>query len=220
MLISYFMATIVPAILEKTKQDFDARARSFERLPDALRIQVDFADGAFVSNTTVAVHELDALSPVFTWEAHLMVKEPIDFFDYQMLGFSMLIVHYEAFGSVEQLESALRQIRTLGLKTGLAFNPETAVNQVVRFAELVDQFTVLSIHPGLQGQVLLPEVYDRISALRAALPEAVIEVDGGVNSETARRAVQCGANLLAVGSALWVDPVRSFEDLESSLQIE
>ncbi len=213
------MAIIVPAILEKTKQDFDSRARSFERLPDALRIQVDFADGKFVPNTTVSVLELDALSPVFMWEAHLMVEEPVDFFDYQMVGFSVLIVHYEAFSSAEQLETSLRQIRTLGMKTGLAFNPETPVDLVVRYAELVDQFTVLSIHPGMQGQEFLPESYERIAALRFALPEAVIEVDGGINQETARQAVQSGANLLAVGSALWEDPARSFEDLESSLQV-
>lgn len=213
------MAIIVPAILEKTKQDFEDRARSFERLPDALRIQVDFADGKFVPNTTVSVLELDALSPVFMWEAHLMVEEPVDFFDYQMVGFSVLIVHYEAFSSVEQLESSLRQIRALGLKAGLAFNPETEVGQVIRHAGLVDQFTVLSIHPGLQGQEFLSESYARIGALRAALPEAVIEVDGGINQETARRAVQYGANLLAVGSALWEDSARSYEDLESSLQL-
>lgn len=212
------MAIIVPAILEKTKQDFEARARSFERLPDALRIQVDFADGKFVSNNTVTISELDALSPVFTWEAHLMVEEPVDFFDYQMVGFSVLIVHYEAFSSAGQLESSLGQIRKLGLKAGLAFNPETAVEQVAQYAQLVDQYTVLSIHPGMQGQEFLPEAYGRISALRALLPESLIEVDGGVNQETARRAVQCGANLLAVGSALWEDPVRGFEDLESSLQ--
>ncbi|MBL8030988.1 MAG: ribulose-phosphate 3-epimerase [Candidatus Doudnabacteria bacterium] len=213
------MATIVPAILEKTRQDFEARARSFERLPDALRIQVDFADGKFVSNTTVSIGELDALSPVFTWEAHLMVAEPVDFFDYQMAGFSVLIVHYEAFGSTEQLESSLGSIRKLGLKVGLAFNPETSVEQVAQYAALVDQYTILSIHPGTQGQEFLPESYNRIKTLRALLPEALIEVDGGVNQETARRAVQSGANLLAVGSALWEDPVRSFEDLESSLQI-
>ncbi len=212
------MAIIVPAILEKTKQDFDLRARSFERLPDALRIQVDFADGKFVPNTTIAISELEALSPVFTWEAHLMVEEPVDFFDYQMVGFSVLIVHYEAFGSVEQLESSLRKIRALGMKTGLAFNPETSVDLVVPYAELVDQFTVLSIHPGMQGQEFLSESYERIGALRRALPEAIIEVDGGINQETARQAMQSGANLLAVGSALWEDPARSFEDLESSLQ--
>ncbi len=212
------MAIIVPAILEKTKQDFDSRARSFERLSDALRIQVDFADGKFVPNTTIAISELEALSPVFTWEAHLMVEEPVDFFDYQMVGFSVLIVHYEAFGSVEQLESSLRKIRALGMKTGLAFNPETSVDLVVPYAELVDQFTVLSIHPGMQGQEFLSESYERIGALRRALPEAIIEVDGGINQETARQAMQSGANLLAVGSALWEDPARSFEDLESSLQ--
>jgi ribulose-phosphate 3-epimerase len=213
------MAIIVPAILEKSKQDFETRAQSFERLPDALRIQVDFADGKFVPNSTVSITELDTLNPVFMWEAHLMIEEPVDFFEYQMVGFAMLIVHYEAFSSASQLESALRQIRQLGMKSGLAFNPETTVAQVAQYAELVDQYTLLSIHPGMQGQTFLPESYNRIAALRTLLPEAVIEVDGGVNQTTAQRAVQSGANLLAVGSALWVDPARNFEDLESSLGI-
>lgn len=211
------MATIVPAILEHTKEDFDSRARSFERLPDALRIQVDFADGQFVPNTTVTVSELEALNPAFTWEAHLMVQEPVDFFDYQMLGFSTLIIHYEAFSSSEQLEASVRQIRSLGLKVGLAFNPETPVAAVAQYVLQVDQFTVLSIHPGKQGQEFLPEAYGRIHELRTLLPNALIEVDGGINLETAKRAMESGADLLAVGSALWDDPARSFEDLESSL---
>lgn len=209
------MAIIVPAILEKTKEDFEARAQRFERLLNVQRIQVDVADGKFVANTTVLAPEIDLLSPNYIWEAHLMVEEPVDFFDYQMLGFTVIIVHYEAFQNEAVLISSLAQIRKLGLKVGLAFNPETPVASVAPYGEQVDQFTVLSIHPGTQGAEFMPESLGRIAELRAACPSAIIEVDGGISLETAKSVADAGADLLVVGSALWDDTSRVFEDLQA-----
>lgn len=209
------MALILPAILEKTKEEFEARAKRFERLLNVQRIQVDVADGKFVSNTTVLAPDIDVLSPNYIWEAHLMVEEPVDFFDYQMLGFTVIIVHFEAFTNEAVLISSLAQIRNLGLKVGLAINPETPVESVVHYAKYVDQFTILSVHPGTQGAEFIPESLTRISVLRKLCPDAVIEVDGGVSLETAEVVAKAGADLLVVGSALWDDESRVFEDLQA-----
>ncbi len=209
------MATIVPAILEKTKEDFQARAQRFERLLNVQRIQVDVADGKFVGNTTLLASDIDVLSPNYIWEAHLMVEEPVDFFDYQMLGFTVIIVHFEAFKNERVLVSSLAQIRTLGLKVGLAFNPETPIALVAPYVDYIDQFTVLSVHPGMQGAKFVTESLGRIAGLRAACPHAIIEVDGGISLETAKAVALAGADMLVVGSALWDDTSRIFEDLQA-----
>lgn len=211
------MAIIVPAILEQTKEDFIARAQNLERVTSATRMQVDFADGKFVPNTTVSVQDLDSLNPAYFWEAHLMVEEPVDFFDYQMLGFGVIIVHFEAFVDTTALERSLAAIRGLGMKTGLALNPETPVSVVIPFDHLVDQYTLLTIHPGFQGQDLLAGSLERVTELKRLVPGCVAEVDGGVSARTIAAAARAGADILVVGSALKQNPVRAYEDLQSAL---
>jgi ribulose-phosphate 3-epimerase len=88
---------------------------------------------------------------------------------------------------------------------------------VVPFHALVDQYTLLTIHPGFQGQELLPESLNRVGQLKTLLPGAVVEVDGGVSARTIVAAAQAGADFLVVGSALREDPVRSYGDLQSIL---
>lgn len=211
------MAIIVPAILEKTKEDFEVRAESFERIPDVQRVQVDFADGKFVENKTISIEDIDALNPAITWEAHLMVEEPVDFFDYQMVGFNVVVVHFEAFADSSLIVEALAHIRAQGLKAGLAVNPETPVSLMVPYASSVDQFTFLSVHPGKQGQPFLEATYERVRDLRRMVPNAVIEVDGGISVTNAKQLIQAGADLLVVGSAMRESPSRAFVDLQSSL---
>lgn len=205
------MATIVPAILEKEKDVFLARADAVEKLPGVSRVQVDFADGKFVTNATLGIEDIDVLNPALTWEAHLMVMEPVDFFDYQMVGFSTVIVHLEAFAAmkgnplhqrVTLVERALEDIAKLGMKAGLAISPETSVEALLPYKDLVSQFTLLSIEPGEQGHEFIPDSIDRIKKLRSLVPDVTIEVDGGINAENARQVVEAGADLLAVGSAL------------------
>ena len=121
------MATIVPAILEKTKEGFLEKISKVTKLPGLQRIQVDFGDGSFIENKLLPPSEMDALNPAFDWEAHLMVKEPKDFLDYQICGFKTLIVHYEAFSSVDELKKTLDEIKAMGFKTSVAINPDTSV---------------------------------------------------------------------------------------------
>lgn len=213
------MATIVPAILEETKEGFAARAEQFERVPEARRIQVDFCDGVFVTGKTVGIKDVELLNPAVFWEAHIMAEAPSDFFDYQLAGFGLIVVHIEAFADDAQVQTALAAIRSLGLKVGLGVNPETDLQRVVPYAGLVDQYTLLTIHPGQQGQTMLPESLGRIHQLRTLLPNAVIEVDGGVKAGNIAAVAAAGADLLVVGSALQDEPVRRFQDLQSALFI-
>lgn len=213
------MSTIVPAILESTPEGFSTRAEQFERVPEARRIQVDFCDGVFVAGKTIGIKDVELLNPAVFWEAHIMAEAPNNFFDYQLVGFGLLVVHFEAFVGDAAVRNALAAIRSLGLKVGLGVNPETDLQRVVPYAGLVDQYTLLTIHPGQQGQTMLPESLDRIRQLRTLLPDVVIEVDGGVKSGNIAAVAAAGADLLVVGSALHDDPVRQFQDLQSALLV-
>ncbi len=211
------MAIIVPAILEETKEGFETKSNSFVRLLGVERIQVDFCDGKFVAHKSLSIADIDSLNPAYVWEAHLMVEEPVDFFDYQMAGFKFIIVHLEAFKSSEQLLSSLKQIRALGLKTGLAINPETDVATVQIYDSLVDQYTLLEVHPGTQGQELLEGSFLRIAKLRNLLPHAIIEVDGGVRLNNVKQILEAGSDVVVVGSALAGDPEWDFEKFREAL---
>ena len=194
------MAQIVPAILEKTKEGFLEKVSSVVKLPGLERIQVDFGDGSFIENRLLDASEMDTLNPAFTWEAHLMVKNPKDFLDYQICGFKTIIIHYEAYASKADLIRGLGEIKSMGFKVGVAVNPDTHVD-VLNGID-ADQYLVMSVVPGKQGQGFIPETLDRITALRKLLPHAIIEVDGGVNETNIKSIKEAGADLICVGSAL------------------
>ncbi len=194
------MALIIPAILEKTKEAFNERLGLVCKIPGLTKIQVDFGDGEFVENKLLEADEIDTLNPAFEWEAHLMVKNPSDFLDYQICGFKTLIVHYEAFSTGIDFLRTLDNIKKMGFKTGVAISPGTPVN--VLKGVIADQYLVMSVVPGKQGQAFLPQTLERIKELRGIYPHAIIEVDGGVNETNIKSIKSAGADLICVGSAL------------------
>lgn len=194
------MAQIVPAILEKTKEEFLHKVSLVTKIPGIERIQVDFGDGEFIENRLLDASEMDTLNPAFTWEAHLMVKAPKDFLDYQICGFKNIIVHYEAYPSVHELSYVLPKIKALGFKVGVAISPQTPV-EVLKDV-VADQYLIMSVVPGKQGQPFIPSTPDRIRKLRSILPHAIIEVDGGINESNIKSVREAGADLICVGSSL------------------
>ena len=112
--------------------------------------------------------------------------------------------------------ATIAQARSLGLGVGVAFSPETAVEDAVAAAAGADLVLCMSIHPGYSGQAFMPDAFDRIARLRALLPDEVrVQVDGGVNRETALAARDAGADLLVAGSAIfWKDdPASAYREL-------
>ncbi len=213
---------IIPAILEKTSHGFAEKIALLASLKSKVKtIQVDFADGLFVPNETMGIHdfaEIGDLSKKYTWEAHLMVIKPQNFADYKTAGFNTIIVHYESFDSEQQLEDALEAIARLGLKPVIAINPHTSVSVLRYFTDTINQFTILSVEPGRQGNPFLRESIERVKMLREMAPNATIEVDGGINVSNASALLNAGADYLAVGSALFeTEHVKqNFEQIESA----
>lgn len=129
-----------------------------------------------------------------------MVKAPKDFLDYQICGFKIIIVHYEAFAAMDELRDTLSNIKSMGFKTGIAINPGTEV-EALKDIE-ADEYLIMSVMPGKQGQAFLPLTLDKIRKLRELKPRAIIEVDGGVNETNIKSIKEAGADLICVGSAL------------------
>lgn len=198
---------IIPAILEKTSQGFAEKIAKIQTLKQQVQtIQVDFCDGEFVENHTLSIHEfaeIGQLSKKYNWEAHLMVNHPTNFVDYKTAGFLTIIVHYEAFVSETLLEEALETITKLGMKPAIAINPKTPISTLRYYTDNINQFTIMSVQPGKQGNQFIIKTYDRIKELRLLAPNATIEVDGGVNVSNAGQLLHSGADMLAVGSALF-----------------
>jgi ribulose-phosphate 3-epimerase len=143
-----------------------------------------------------------------------MVSEPEKHFEaIAKAGGDSVTFHVEA---CDEPARAIAHARSLGLGVGVALNPETAIEDAVAAADGADLVLCMSIHPGYSGQAFMPDALDRIARLREALPAGVrLQVDGGINAETARAARAAGADLLVAGSAIFWhdDPAAAYAKL-------
>ena len=179
----------------------------------------DVGDGHFIPEITLGPIVLASVSPLVRgWSArldcHLMVAEPERHFEaVARAGGDSVTFHVEA---CDDPPRAVASARSLGLGVGLAFNPETAVGDAVAAADGVDLVLCMSIHPGYSGQAFMPDALGRIEEVRRTLPRGVhVQVDGGINRETARAAREAGADLLVAGSAIFWrdDPGSAYREL-------
>ena len=179
----------------------------------------DVGDGHFIPEITVGPIVLASISPLVRgWGArldcHLMVAEPERHFEaVANAGGDSVTFHVEA---CDDPARAVAHARSLGLGTGVAFNPETSVEDAVTAADGVDLVLCMSIHPGYSGQAFMPDAFERIARLRSLLPAGTrVQVDGGINRGTIVKARDAGADLLVAGSAVfWSDdPATSYREL-------
>ena len=179
----------------------------------------DVGDGLYIPEITIGPIVVASISPLVRgWGArldcHLMVREPEKHFEaIAKAGGDSVTFHVEACDAPAQ---TIALARSLGLGVGVAFSPETAVEDAVAAAAGADLVLCMAIHPGYSGQAFMPDAFDRITRLRALLPDEVrVQVDGGVNRETALAARDAGADLLVAGSAIfWKDdPASAYREL-------
>ncbi len=197
------MAVIVPSILEDTVEAFHEKVESILKIPAVERIQVDVSDGKFTPRTTVHVADIEPLNPAYTWELHLMCENPEEYFlDAKIAGFNTVLFPFEAAAGREQLATLVGKLRSMKIEPGLSVNPQTPVEEIETCLDLFGQVVLLSVEPGYQGQQFIEQTLEKIVKLRHSQKNVTIEVDGGINSSTARRAAQAGADYLVVGSAL------------------
>jgi len=201
--------------------DFSRLGQQLEALhgAGAKVFHFDVGDGHFIPEITIGPVVLASVSPLVRgWggrlDCHLMVAEPERHFEaIAKAGGDSVTFHAEV---VDDSARAVAAARALGLGVGLAFNPETSVDDAVANADGVDLVLCMSIHPGYSGQAFMPDALERIAALRLLLPAGVrVQVDGGINRDTAVLARDAGADLLVAGSAVFWndDPAESFSEL-------
>lgn len=197
---------IAPSILSA---DF---ARLGQQVADATQasadyIHLDVMDGRFVPNITfgpVVVESIKSYTNL-PLDAHLMIVEPERRIpDFIQAGVDHVTVHAEA---CTHLHRVLQQIKDGGCRAGVALNPVTPISAIEEALPFLDIVLILTVNPGFGGQILIPEVLDKVSRLRAIIDErgydVELEVDGGVNAQTAADVVNAGAHTLIAGSAVF-----------------
>ncbi len=209
-------------------------ASDFSRLGDQLAalagagarcFHFDMGDGHFIPEVTIGPIVLSSIAPLVHarggfLDCHLMVSEPERHFEaVARAGGDSVTFHVEA---CDDPLRAIATARQLGLGVGVAFNPETAVEDAVAASSSVDLVLCMSIHPGYSGQELMPDAIGRIETARALLPPDVrVQVDGGINRETIDRAYGAGAHLLVAGSAVFWrdDPAAAYSELRAQIAL-
>jgi ribulose-phosphate 3-epimerase len=197
---------IAPSILSA---DFTCLGRDVLAVEEAGvdRIQIDVMDGRFVPNITFGTLAVESLRPLtkLTLEAHLMVTPPEGFIEkFARAGADTIIIHQE---STPHLHRALQHIHALGKKAGVALNPASPASLLSEVIHQVDLVLVMTVNPGFGGQNFIPETLGKIREVRNTLRlrglDCEVEVDGGINLETALRVVEAGADVLVAGSAVY-----------------
>jgi ribulose-phosphate 3-epimerase len=195
---------IAPSILAA---DFAHLAAEVARVtPECDLLHVDVMDGHFVPNLSIGpavVSSLRAVTDLYL-DCHLMIDNPGEFLDhFAKAGADSCTVHVELGDPRPHFD----RMRAHGMRVGLVLNPETPLDVVVPYLEEIDILLFMSVHPGFGGQAFLPEVLDKVRAARAIVDErglpVELEIDGGVNLETAPLAADAGADILVAGSAVF-----------------
>jgi ribulose-phosphate 3-epimerase len=194
---------IAPSML---KCDFGNLSREVELLEaaGAPALQFDVMDGHFVPNLTYGPLVIERLRErtSLVFDAHLMISDPGFYLDgFLQAGCDLVTFHYEA---VREPAPLLRRIRESGAAAGLAFNPGTSAETITPFLGECDVVLVMSVEPGFGGQRFLPSALDKLRWLRDRVPEhTLLSIDGGIGPETIGPAARAGAEIFAVGSAVF-----------------
>jgi len=206
---------IAPSILSADFAHLGAEVRAVSEA-GADYIHVDVMDGHFVPNLTIGPDVVRALRPHsdLPFDVHLMIS-PVDPFvaAFAEAGADIITVHPEAGPHVHR---TLQLIRSLGKKAGLSLNPGTPVQTLDHLIADVDLILVMSVNPGFGGQAFIESQLEKIAAIRERIDRAGrpvdLEVDGGINAETARRAEAAGADVLVAGTATFRDGPAAYAD--------
>ena len=199
---------ISPSILSA---DFSQLGNEIKRLEEggADMIHVDVMDGHFVPNLTIGPPVIKALREYtkLPFDVHLMISPVHKYIqDYADAGADIITIHPEA---TDNLKESINHIKKLGKKIGVSLNPETKINLITDMLSEIDLVLIMSVNPGFGGQKFMPQVLDKIKDLKKIRDQQNlifdIEIDGGINFDNNKLAIEAGANILVSGTTVFKD---------------
>jgi len=197
---------ISPSILSA---DFSQLGNEIKRLEEggADMIHVDVMDGHFVPNLTVGPPVIKALRKQCSikFDVHLMISPVHKYIEaYADAGADIITIHPEA---TKNLEESISKIKSLNKKVGVSLNPESKLDLITNYLEKIDLVLIMSVNPGFGGQKFMPEVLDKVKQLKEIKSKKNmnfdIEIDGGINFDNCRSAIEAGANILVSGTTIF-----------------
>jgi len=217
------MVYVAPSILSADFARLGEEIRDVEQ-GGADFIHIDVMDGHFVPNLTIGPLVVEAVRPIteLPLDVHLMIEAPDRYIPaFAKAGADILSVHVEA---CPHLHRTIQLIKEQGVKAGVVLNPHTPVQLIEHVLEDLDLVLLMTVNPGFGGQSFISSVLPKIRQVKEmaeqkGLGDLLIEVDGGVNKNTARQCIEAGANLLVAGSAVYneKDRKKAISDIKGAL---
>ena len=210
---------ISPSILSA---DFSKLGNEIQNLEKAGAdfIHIDVMDGHFVPNITIGPEVINKLRKhtSLPFDVHLMISPVHDFIkDFAEAGADIITIHPEA---TKDLTDSIKKIKSYNKKAGVSLNPETPVDKVLPILNLIDLVLIMSVNPGFGGQKFMKETLKKVQILRKEIDseklKAQIEIDGGINFDNAKMAIEAGVNILVSGTTIFKE---NKGDLKKNIQL-
>jgi len=201
----------------------------FSRLGDEIRnlekagadfVHIDVMDGHFVPNITIGPEVISKLRrhTSLPFDVHLMISPVHDFIkNFAEAGADIITIHPEA---TKDLPDSIKKIKSFNKKAGVSLNPETSVDEVLPFLNLIDLVLIMSVNPGFGGQKFMKETLEKVKILRKEIDSkklrTQIEIDGGINFDNSKMAIEAGVNILVSGTTIFKE---NKGDLKKNIQL-